>query len=285
MNTVFDLDKLRQLLKDFYEIAKVRITVFDARLKEIVSYPETVAPLCKLIRETEAGVRACLRCDRNACAEALEKRGTVIYQCHAGLTEAVMPLFADSLLVGYLLIGHVFAYESHEEGWREVSVRCEGLPLDREKLRELCCAGTLHTPDYIRSAAKIMHAVAAYLLLERMAVVGEAPLAERLNTLLEEQYTENVTAQSLCQTLKIGRTQLYKLSHQLYGCGIAEHLRRLRLDKAKRLLEKRPELHVSEIAAQCGFSDYNYFIAVFSRENGCSPGAYRRRMGERKREK
>jgi AraC-like DNA-binding protein len=48
------------------------------------------------------------------------------------------------------------------------------------------------------------------------------------------------------------------------------------MDKAKELLSGNEELPLSEIAAQCGFHDYNYFITVFSREGGCSPAAWRR---------
>ncbi|MBO4356336.1 MAG: AraC family transcriptional regulator [Clostridia bacterium] len=74
----------------------------------------------------------------------------------------------------------------------------------------------------------------------------------------------------------MGKTQLYELSHQLYGCGIAEKIRNMRINKAKALLLDHKELALFEIAGQCGFRDYNYFITVFSREVGCSPGAYRK---------
>ena len=35
--SIFDLEKLRGLLKDFYEISHIRITVFDENLTERVS--------------------------------------------------------------------------------------------------------------------------------------------------------------------------------------------------------------------------------------------------------
>ena len=55
MISVFDLDKLRGLLKDFYQISKIRITVFDEDLKELCSYPESIAECCKIIRSCETG--------------------------------------------------------------------------------------------------------------------------------------------------------------------------------------------------------------------------------------
>ena len=47
MISVFDLDKLRGLLKDFYQISRIRITVFDEDLNELCSYPERVPPCTK----------------------------------------------------------------------------------------------------------------------------------------------------------------------------------------------------------------------------------------------
>ena len=62
----------------------------------------------------------------------------------------------------------------------------------------------------------------------------------------------------------------------IYGKGIAEHIRLLRINKAKQLLISNPDLRVSEIAEKCGFnSDYNYFITLFNRIVGMPPKAYR----------
>lgn len=61
MLSVFDLDKLYGLLKDFYRITQIRITVFDSDLHELVSYPEDIAPLCQIVRSCSVGIDACAR--------------------------------------------------------------------------------------------------------------------------------------------------------------------------------------------------------------------------------
>jgi len=76
--------------------------------------------------------------------------------------------------------------------------------------------------------------------------------------------------------LKIGKTQLYSLSKQLYGSGIAQKIRDLRIEKARQLLKERPDMSVNAVAEACGFSDYNYFISVFSRLSGKSPARFRK---------
>ena len=41
------------------------------------------------------------------------------------------------------------------------------------------------------------------------------------------------------------------------------------------LLSENEEPPLSEVASRCYFHNYNYFITVFTREIGCSPGVLR----------
>lgn len=277
MVSVFDLEQLQSLLQDFHRITNIRITVFDSDLNELVSYPENCARFCSLIRATPAGRAACARCDHDACAIAAKENRTHIYRCHAGLTEAVTPLYVGTVLVGYLLFGHVFGYGTLEEGWEVISQCCAGYSVDMDELKTACFSCTQVSRDYIRSAARILHATASHLVQERMATLQEDSTAARLDAWLSAHYTETFTSQQLCAKLNIGRSKLYKLSDQLYGCGISQQVRRLRMERAKRLLLDYPEMSIGQIAADCGYEDYNYFISVFSQFTGQSPSLFRRR--------
>lgn len=276
MISVFDRNKLQSLLQDFYEITKIRITVFDEDRRELVSYPEQIAPFCQVIRSCGEGLDACEACDQAACETARRRRKTYIYQCHAGLTEAVTPLYVEDVLVGYLWFGHVFAYPDVEAGWQEIKARCRGFTVDMGELEQACKKQPLISHQYVQSATQILHAVASYLILERMATLREDKLAVRLDAYVSRHFAEDLKAPRLCAELGIGKTQLYRFSHQLYGQGIAEHIRSLRMDLAKQLLLEPQSRSIAEIAALCGYSDYNYFISVFTREVGMPPGAYRK---------
>ena len=79
----------------------------------------------------------------------------------------------------------------------------------------------------------------------------------------------------VCRHFQIGKTYLYKIVGQSYGTGIAEHIRTLRIEKAKSLLIDQPGLSIDTIAEMCGFQDYNYFITVFRKKTGVPPRQYR----------
>lgn len=276
MVSVFNVEQLQKLLIDFYRIANIRITVFDSNFAELVSYPENRSPFCSLIRSTEEGRQACAVCDRTACTVASRQSSAYIYRCHAGLTEAVMPLWVGNALVGYLLFGHVFAYKNWDDGWETIQKCCEGYPVDKEKLRAALPACPQASDEYILSAAHILHATASFLVMQRMAALKEDSLAAQIDTYINEHFCEDITAATICRVFEIGRSRVYKLSNQLYGCGISEHIRTLRIQQAKKMLTDHPHMRIADIALECGFTDYNYFITVFSSMAGISPGAYRK---------
>ena len=275
MYSSFDFVKLNALLRDFYNLTQVRITVFDDSLKEIASYPERIAPICRFIRENSEAEAECHRCDREACRRALAMRAPYVYRCHAGLTEAVSPVFMGNIIVAYAAFGHLFCYPEREMGRRAILNACRRYGLDEAKLGALIDGLPDMEEGYILSASHILDAVASYLYFDRMVTLKQQPLQVQIDEYISQHFTEDINAGDICKRFHIGRTALYEFSNQNYGMGIAGHIRKKRIDYAKQLLLTRPELNITQVAEACGYTDYNYFITVFGRLTGVSPRRYR----------
>ena len=152
---------------------------------------------------------------------------------------------------------------------------CDAYRVNNRILKEAVFAADIIEESYIHSAAQILHAVASYLILERMATLKEDLMAVRLDAYLSAHYTEKLNARMISEYLGIGKTRLYEIAKESYGCGIAEHIRKERIEKAKALLLSDPALPVSEIAVLSGFSDYNNFITLFRKQTGFTPRQFR----------
>ena len=74
----------------------------------------------------------------------------------------------------------------------------------------------------------------------------------------------------LCKVTGLSTTQLFRKMKALTGEAPISFIRKVRLHKAKSLLETT-ELNIAEIAYDLGFSDPNYFSRAFRKEFGCSP--------------
>lgn len=275
MVSVFNLKELEHLLKDFYRIAQLRITVFDDRFNEIVSYPDSRPQFCQIIRSCEEGRQACAKCDSDACTYAARQNKTYIYRCHAGLMETITPLRIGDVLVGYLLFGHVFTYDSIEKGWEVIENCCKRYPVDLQALKASLVGMPHISHEYIYAASRVLHMTASYLVLERMATLQEDTIAAKLDDYISEHFTAPITAEHLCNVLNIGRSKLFRLSQELYGCGIQQQIRKMRMKKARELLLDHTDSSIMEIATECGYNDYNYFISIFSKYYGSPPNQYR----------
>lgn len=273
MMSSFDITKLHSLLKDFYNLTKIRITIFNDNFQELTSYPTEISSVCQIIRTDERGQEQCHLCDKKACEIAARRRTLYTYRCHAGLTESIAPLYLGNIAIGYLLFGHVFSYTTHREGTEQILSLCRNYQIDMTLLEKECMKQPLISEDYITSASHILQAVASYLCLERMVSLKRQEFPVQLDEYISAHYTEDIDTKSICRHFRIGKTQLYEISKQNYGVGIAEHIRNLRIEKAKTLL-RESSLPLSEIAYQCGFKDYNYFITVFKKKTGISPKKY-----------
>ncbi len=274
MISSFNLVKLNSLLKDFHNMSGIRITVFDDTFHELAACPERIADCCRIIRSDPDAAARCHLCDDHACEIAARRRTLYTYQCHAGLTESITPIIVGNIVIGYLFFGHVFSYPSREEGWDRIRQCCKDYQVDRQALKASVMSQPLVTRNHLSSASHIMQAVAAYLCMERMVSLHQQELPVQIDAYIQSHFTEDLDATGLAKHFGIGRTRLYEIARQNYGMGIAEHIRNLRIDKARRLLSEQTGLSLAEIASDCGFSDYNYFITVFKRVVGISPRAY-----------
>lgn len=275
MISTFDLVRLNAILKDFYTLTRIRITVFNDKFKELAAYPKDIATFCRLIRTDPQAEAQCIRCDRKACSIAAKRHSTYLYQCHAGLTEAISPIYIGNIVIGYLFFGHVFSYESHEDGWESIKACCKDYNLDMALLKAACSTCPIISNDFITAASQILHAVASYLCLERMAVLKNQELPAQIDDYINAHLAEGIDVNEICNHFQIGKTHLYEIANQSYGIGIAGHIRNLRIEKAKTLLADCPDMKITEIAFACGFGDGNYFATLFKRLNGLTPRQYR----------
>ena len=77
----------------------------------------------------------------------------------------------------------------------------------------------------------------------------------------------------LAEKLSVSRSLLLKKTEALFGETPSDLIRRIRLNKAAGLLEKRIG-NISEIALEVGFLNPSYFSECFKKQFGVSPSQY-----------
>ena len=95
--------------------------------------------------------------------------------------------------------------------------------------------------------------------------------------LMEEHLHQGWPASRWAQFVNISPSRLHQLFKDETGAPPARYLRRLRMERAKNLLETS-YLSVKEVMARVGLADESHFVRDFKRSCGCSPAKYRERF-------
>jgi AraC-like DNA-binding protein len=91
---------------------------------------------------------------------------------------------------------------------------------------------------------------------------------------LEAHHTEEVSLTTLSQTLYISPTYISRVFKAETGESPINYLIKLRLERAKTLLENDPTITVKAAANQVGYNDAYYFSKLFKKYYGAAPSAF-----------
>lgn len=90
---------------------------------------------------------------------------------------------------------------------------------------------------------------------------------------IKNNYKKKLTIQMICESAGYSAPHLSRTFKKETGQSIMDYLIMLKIEAAKSLILEK-ELPLSEIAAQVGYDDYNYFTHLFKKRVGCSPLNY-----------
>jgi len=273
MISSFDKEALFSLIKDLYSAIGIRISIFDDAFNLVTEYPTEAPSICRLVRTTEEGLRACRECDRAAFERAKKLKAPHTYKCHIGITEAIAPIHLDSETLGYALFAHMLPEENVNESLDEICMLCQRFNLDKYEVQKAAKELKTHSTEKISASIHLLEAIASYLQIKKIANWKTEEFSVQLRLFIDANLDKDLTSAVLCNHFYISRTKLYHLSLKAFNMGVSEYILSRRIEKAKQLL-KTEKVSIADTAKRVGFSDYNYFCKIFKKVTGVTPSKY-----------
>lgn len=90
---------------------------------------------------------------------------------------------------------------------------------------------------------------------------------------IQQHLTEKITVDNICRKAYMSRNEFFKWFKQQFGITPLDYINKERIKLAKQLLADRKN-SITTVSLQCGFSDANYFVRLFKKTEGITPGAY-----------
>lgn len=277
MDIKYNKEKLREMLKDVYQLLRTPISIFDKDFVYVTSYPsnEFLTEYCIIIREDSERYGRCMKSDGEACAKCRESGEGFSYLCHGNVLETITPIRFENLIIGYIIFGQ-YKTESKEA---DVIRYAEENGIERERFLAAYGKLTQLTLEQVEATCNILQSCILKFWLSDAITLSNNELTERIERFICENLGEKITAELLCRNFFISKQQLYRIFRQNFNMTVKEYVLDKKLERAKQLL-KSSDFTVTEIAEKTGFPDYNNFIQRFKMTVGKTPLRYRKENKE-----
>lgn len=268
-------NELFTLVRNFGMISNATIAIFDVNRNLLASYPDSSIPFCELIRENAAVNEQCNNCDLLGFSKCYASKKPYLYHCHMGLVEIASPIIYGETLLGYILIGQFTDKPNKEHIRRNLITAAKKHGFSATKsLKELENVVYLDN-QYTTALTQLIEMCANYIWLNNIIELNNSNLGQEIRLYITNHLTEDLSINSICSKYNISPTGLYQLFKKVHGCGVAKIIREERIKRAKDLLLDS-KLSISDVAAQVGIFDANYFTRMFRAETGMTPKHYRK---------
>jgi AraC-like DNA-binding protein len=105
---------------------------------------------------------------------------------------------------------------------------------------------------------------------------GDVERLQKARSILEEEFANPPSLFSLARRVGLNDFKLKRGFKAIFGTTVFGYVRRLRMDKARSLLEIG-DINVTEVAVEAGYTSFGHFAAEFKKRFGTLPSQYRRR--------
>ena len=234
---------------------------------------------CAMMARQSSSCAACLRMQERLANSACD--GTATLKCHFGMTEAAVPVKLGAETIGFLATGQVFTQEptSAQVDKMEQTMTTLGVAIDMEKARDAYKRTKVMPRAQFASAANLLQIFAEDLSARSNQLAVREAHTEPAAVVKAKEYIrqnlhEDITLKDVAKAACTSTFYICKLFKKHAGVNLMEYISRLRVERAKELLQN-PQARVSEIAYEVGFQSLTHFNRVFRSIVGECPSSYR----------
>jgi len=229
---------IEALLEDFYMVANIRIAFVSYDMNLWIEVPREKSLFCSLLRKNASFEQKCRLCDKQAFEVSKKSQDLYLYECHAGLVEAVSPIIYEKKLLGYLMMGQVLDKKPDRAMWERMRVMFLQYDINLVHLEDAFYQLKCLDRGILCSAARIMDMSAKYIHFSKLVSLKEPQLLENIKTFIEKNINKPITVHDLSSYLSLSCSHLSHVIKDSFDMSFTQYLISRRIDHAKRFLQE-----------------------------------------------
>ena len=197
MDILFDEEQLLQLVTNLYVLTGLTANILDPQGRDIHLFKDH-PPFCRAVNDLPEGHQRCVDCDMWKVRNYTAEKGFQLYRCHAGICEAVMPLYDKKNPLAYLIFGCYLDDSPIEAQWERTRPLMAWWPQGPDALKDAFFQFRQYSSQEIQAYAETLEALSAYIRLKGMILTTEQTDAQRLELFLDQHYMDKPPSPSSC---------------------------------------------------------------------------------------
>ena len=274
MDYIFNIEKIKRLLFDFYIATGIAVTFYDSEMNMVATSP-THSDYCMRIREDGERKKNCNRSNLAHMKEAARSRTTISYTCHAGLMETIMPVIYEDTLIAFMQIGQFRDGGENYSSEEKVGSALELYGLEREPMLKLYGEIPVVSSEKFDALQKILLILIKNFWDDSLIRHHRSMLSIKIEQYILEHIKEKLYVEEICREFFLSKNALYRLFEEEFGTTIGKYILNKRIQMSLEAL-RETNVPITVIAAELGFPDYNYFIRAFKKQMGVTPLQFRK---------
>jgi len=263
---------INKILDSFCACFNIRILFYSDKgkiIKEGLNKPDS--SFCDLVQNKLYGEEKCLMMDENKRIEAVRKKKLLSYHCHAGLMEAILPIFIEDHLIGFAMIGQVRTKKNIIPSLKKVWSKKNDISELEKAFNKLPYFPKQKT-DHILNLFSIL---VDYIIAKEMITVKTHLLIEKIvNYIKKNAYRKNMSLEEIAQYAGKSRYTVAHLLKKNLGTTFKKIFIEAKLDKAEEHFRTQPDITVAEVAEKLGYDDQFYFSRLYKKFRKIPPSKY-----------
>lgn len=226
---------------------------------------------CELIQNKVFDQDKCFSMDESKCRECAGQKKIISYLCHAGIEEAVAPIFVEAQLAGYAMIGQ---YRSTQ------SLPAAVLKTAREKGCEKELLEYFYELPYynklkVKNILGLFNILVDYIITKEIISVKGERLINKTLAYIEQHVDRPVSLDEAARNAGRSRSSISHSFKKILGKSFSQVLIEAKLNKAEEYFRNAPHLSIEEVAFKLGYKDPLYFSRLYKKHQGITPSEYR----------
>jgi len=267
--------EIQEIFDSFTSCFTIRINYFSPDIRELkVGLHKPVCSYCAIVQNNLDMKDSCVQSDKIHCKEASEKKELVSYTCHAGLHEAIHPVFFEGALLGFVVIGQ---FRNSDMIPPHIITACSKKNGNLNKLTKAFVKVPLYTEKQAENILNLFKILVKFIVSQQMIARKGNMILNTIIHYIEENINRQISLSDVALLVDKSNSYISHLFKKNFDKSFSQLFIEMKLNKADDFFRIMPDLTISEVAYKLGYNNPLYFSRIYKKYRNMSPKEYKKR--------